>query len=120
MQNLSGPDRTDSGQEPHGHEPTIFYFVFRDVNDYDSDRKIAQVVFVLKSLVGGKEDIEVRCNLGQENMIPKVLPAKVKRCRDFMAGNNLGRSRINAGVYKDAHDNCSMVSACPSSRRVCT
>ena len=49
-------------------------------------------------------------------LISKVLPAKIKRCFDFMAGNNLGW--INAGVYKDAHDNCSIVSAWPSSRKV--
>ena len=117
MQNLSGHDQADSCQELRSNEPVKFYFVFRDVNDYDSHPKIAQVVFVLESLVGGNEDIEVRCNHGQQNMISKVLPTKIKRCFDFMISNNLGCSRINAGVYKDAHDNCSIVSAWPSSRK---
>jgi hypothetical protein len=67
------------------------------MDDDDGTPQLTQIVFVLKSLIGGDKDIEICRDFGQENVIPESLPAKIECCLYVMADQNLCDACVTRG-----------------------
>src|SRR3954469_17529984 len=79
------------------------------MDDYDTKAEDFKVVLILESLVNRHQNIKLALKPFSKLVILKIAPTHLNCCFHFVTGKTFGHSRINTGVYEDAHVSCSRV-----------
>ncbi len=115
------------GRYPHnrreklGRQPPVeLNLVLLDVDDHNSKAELLEVVLKLKALIGRQENIELLLHQREELMVFPPVPSHLMRGPHVVTDQDFGDPWVDARVYQDAHESCSIAISLLSSRNVRT
>ena len=101
MNHLARPDCRDCLEQLREKRSIEGDFVPSHMNDDDTERQCLEIVLVLESPIGRDEYITLQ--LLHQQMVFQMLPAEIEKGLHVMVRERFDQSRIDGGVYNDAH-----------------
>ena len=98
MDHFAGPDALNCVDECREQRSVVFHPVLGDMDDYDAEGQLLEVVLVLKALVDGNQNVTLALSLGNELGVGECAPFGLRDGQDFMFGKGLPEARIDALV----------------------
>jgi hypothetical protein len=76
----------------------VLHSVFRNVDDHNTETQLLKVVFVLKTSIDGYQNVTLALGLRDQLGVRKCAPLGLRDSQDFMIGEGLPETRVNAFV----------------------
>ncbi len=103
MNHFAGPDLRHRIEQLREERSIESDFVPGHVNNDDAERQCLEIVLVLESPIG--RDQYIALQLLHQYMVFQMLPAEIEKGLHVMVRERFDQSRIDGGVYNDAHAN---------------
>jgi hypothetical protein len=98
MDDLTGLHAFSCVHERREQRTVVFHPVPRNVNDYDTEGQLLEVVLMLKTFVGRNQDVTLALSLSNQLCVRERAPFGFRDGQHFMIGESLPETRINALV----------------------
>lgn len=98
VDDFAGPDALNCVHERREQRSVIFHPVLWDMDDYDAEGQLLEIVLVLKALVDGNQNVALALGLGNELGVGECAPLGLRDGQNFMLGKGLPDARIDALV----------------------
>jgi hypothetical protein len=98
MNDLTGLCAFNRVHKRRENRTIVFHPVPLHMDDHDSKSQLLEIVFMLKPFVGGNQNVTLALSLDNQLGVREGSPFCFRNGQDFMIGESLPETRINALV----------------------